>query len=505
MWSDTALDNPSLQGNVKAFLKLTLSALFTIALIETASATALLIVGSDKSKALTQAFPANFRQYFNPRLKSILSATKQGDYSRFYYPPNTRIGFLAPESTRIAINGKYLKPTGLGKEFQETIATLNLKGFKPIIALGGSTTDASQETNWPLPLSSLVHGKKYYVINAGHNGYTSQQERDYVTSLLLPLIHPIKPAYVVALDGLNDASMHFSSFISRNKDSNAFNHPYPPTIPYNPYQYYLDLRLSNSDLLSPTTIASRLVGKLILHPKTAEIAPYFTALAKDLRSGSEPKRLKSIISYISTYEGRRVVRLCETIVQLANNESVFSLDLVLDPSQGNNYFKNINDFIRGRKIDATEARQDVEACQLERSARLSEFKYHPESSEFSKVIAASFSRSITMTKSILASEAIPFRVFIQPLYNPTQASVKDINSPDEILLHQLMRSDFLGHPYKVPILGTRKLFADMAGLPEYSFVFDMNLPGRPSDWTWDGIHYTESYSRRIAMEIFKNL
>ena len=71
-----------------------------------------------------------------------------------------------------------------------------------IVALGGSTTDPLDKSNWPRALQALLEerGVRSVVYNGGVSGYSSNQE-------LLKLIRdvlPLEPDLIISMNGMND-------------------------------------------------------------------------------------------------------------------------------------------------------------------------------------------------------------------------------------------------------------------------------------------------------------
>lgn len=82
-----------------------------------------------------------------------------------------------------------------------------------LITLGGSTTASGTYGNWPehIPDAATQRGvqQSVFVLNGGHNGFTTFQEKIFLTSWLLPLLRSagLTPDAVVALDGVNDVNL----------------------------------------------------------------------------------------------------------------------------------------------------------------------------------------------------------------------------------------------------------------------------------------------------------
>jgi hypothetical protein len=89
-----------------------------------------------------------------------------------------------------------------------------------ILAFGGSTT---RRHNWPIFLSYVVQMKlpykKIVVLNAGHDGFSSFNEKIFFTHWILPVLeaNKIRPNLVISLDGVNDIGFGMAGYMYSKK------------------------------------------------------------------------------------------------------------------------------------------------------------------------------------------------------------------------------------------------------------------------------------------------
>lgn len=94
------------------------------------------------------------------------------------------------------------------------------KGKFLIVALGGSTTASSQTGNWPRHLPALLARARpdleTIVLNAGHNGFSTFQEKIFLSTWVLPFLEGqgLRPDLVLTLDGVNDVHFGIAGYLA---------------------------------------------------------------------------------------------------------------------------------------------------------------------------------------------------------------------------------------------------------------------------------------------------
>ena len=90
-----------------------------------------------------------------------------------------------------------------------------------IVALGGSTTYGD---NWPTYLTKYAKEENVeqdlLVLNAGHPGFMTFQQKIYFSSWILPKLEKqnIKPNLVLTMDGVNDVHFRVESYTEYKKN-----------------------------------------------------------------------------------------------------------------------------------------------------------------------------------------------------------------------------------------------------------------------------------------------
>lgn len=117
-----------------------------------------------------------------------------------------------------------------------------------IVTFGGSTT---VKDNWPKYLSECAAERKVkenlVILNAGHWGYMSFNEKIYLTARILPLLESqgLTPNIILSLDGVNDVWSRIMGYLeSKNEKSSEW------MAHYHGYHQQLDTDMRNLSKLS---------------------------------------------------------------------------------------------------------------------------------------------------------------------------------------------------------------------------------------------------------------
>jgi hypothetical protein len=231
------------------------------------------------AKKLTDKFPAQFRLSSNEIRKMFpraLPTNATGNYMTFPFDPV--MGFRA--NNAIEWYGGSLD---------------NLESKFLIVTFGGSTT---VKDNWPRSLIKYARKenvkKDIVVLNAGHWGYMSFNEKIYFTSWILPQLTKsgVKPDLVLSLDGVNDIWSRIMGFMeSENQNSPVW------YSQYHGYHQQLDTDMRNLDSF----------GK--------SVSQAFSSLAK--------KSYRGVINYMSPifpYTIKAGLELARNVVQNAPSQ-----------------------------------------------------------------------------------------------------------------------------------------------------------------------------------------
>ena len=408
------------------------------------------------------------------------------------------LGFFRPSYIAIIRNGKKVATLEDVEHFRLEIAKHRALGGKILLALGGSTTATAQMSNWPTPLEQLVRKEDYLVINAGHNGFTSFQERILLFELLFPLLNPNLPDIVVSLTGVNDIARAASSILLREK--HELSAQLKPAIVHDSYILNDLKNRAQGSVLS--LLKGRMLNSLVLEKYLPSAVAFLTP-----KNMNEPKPL---FEALGMQNGLNLYRFCSLYASVPQSYGAFTPDqIVKDNDLGASMYETFEDLIfRTNALSKKTIDLRLDDCQKERRKVLAEKQYMQLSPGDEASVINELLMNHLQTYSALAVYRIKYLAFLQPISTAEAFPIKDIPKFDYNLVHWYMRGDANGHNYafegsklfqSVSNKITQKPYSDFF----YSLHFPKELETSRDVFTSDNIHYTEWFSKYIASEIYK--
>jgi hypothetical protein len=407
------------------------------------------------------------------------------------------LGFFNSKYISIWVNGKNKASLDDHENFTEILQ--KYKGKNIFIALGGSTTASSQSSNWPSHISKKLRNS-HIVINAGHNGYMSYQERVLLNEILLPILKNYKITNVVSLSGTNDFSYNFNYYLAREKYkiNNQMSFSNIPNIFYMNDVLFNEMINKKNNLFKNFIISSSTLKRLL--PATSYMItrqPY--------------KEIKPIWSFLGPQKKQRsnLMRYCNVFVSIPWSAGPITPGELLTKKESKLY-NDISDAMKGKKniLDRKEIRENVKNCSLKRNKKLAKIQYKDFSKkEFDDVIKKYFNNHAD-TFNLLKSKGIKYNVFLQPIKIDNNRIIKDIPNYDYVLVHWYKNGGANGYLYKIPGIKAFQEASNKITKTGLSYIFDIHriFYEKPIDYfTDDNIHYTNDGSNIIADEILKNL
>lgn len=447
---------------------------------------------TDLNEIFLQKWPAQFRLsnddkdlIFNRNLK------KNKIVDNFKY--SSILGFFNSNYISIWINGEKISSLSNIETFKKTLE-LN-KDKKIFIALGGSTTASSQSSNWPTHISEQL--KNMVIINAGHNGYMSYQERVLLNEILLPLIDLNKIFYVVSLTGTNDISYSYNYYLAKQKFKvdNQINFTEIPNAYYMNDVYFDDLNKNKILNVNNLILNGNIIRKIF--PATSY---YFTR---------KPKReISSIFSFIGSLNKENVMIYCDLFVKIPQSYGAFTPGELLNIDKAKFYKKFIDLINSDNQLIKESVNQNVKDCSKNRNKKISLIKYANFSEQEKKRTADRFFKHHDDTYNLLKSKNIPYAAFFQPIKIKKNKLLKDIPNYDYNLVHWYKNGGSNGFLKLMPGIETFKNISEIITEENKSYLFDIHniFENDKIDYfTDDNIHYTYDGSYLISKKIISLL
>ena len=436
----------------------------------------------------TMIFPNN-----SPPTKNYSSKFSLDNLEHF-----SLLGFFKPEYISIIKDGKKIVTLADVDQFRYEISKHRSKGGKILVALGSSTTATAQMSNWPTPIERLISSDDYLVINAGHNGFTSFQERILLFEILFPLLNPNLPDVVISLAGVTDISRATSSVLMR--ETSRMTARLSPAIIHDAYVLNDLKNDAQQSLLGQ--MKGKVLNSLILHKILPSVSAFLAPKTSSIPS--------SLFETLGSKNGKNIFRLCNLYVSAPQSAGSFTPDQIEEKSDFNFLIHdNLEDLLHG----ANPLQQELidlrlSECQGTRSRALAS----KQTALLSPIEEASIINELLMnhleTYSALTAYNIKYLAFLQPISSAGAFPIKDIPNYDYNLIHWYMRGDGNGFDY---IFDGRKFFnlirTKISEMPYknffYNIPFSEETEVKRDGFTLDNIHYKEWFSSYIADEIYK--
>tara|TARA_B100000686_G_scaffold306219_1_gene345454 strand:+ start:9751 stop:11730 length:1980 start_codon:yes stop_codon:yes gene_type:complete len=439
------------------------------------------------------AVRAIFSQNTSPPTENYTSKFSLDSFEHF-----SLLGFFKPEYIAIVKNGIKIVTLQDVERFRLEISKHRSKGGKILVALGGSTTATAQMSNWPTPLERRISSDDYLVINAGHNGFTSFQERILLFEILFPLMNPNLPDIVISLTGVNDISRAASSVLQRETYRKGAQ--LSPAIIHDAYV------LNDLKNDSQQSLLGQVKGKVLNSRMLSKILPSVSAFLSQKPHSIPAPLFKSL----GSKDGKNMFKLCDLYVSVPQSAGSFTPDQIAEKSDFNFLIHdNFKDLLHSTNpLQQESIDLQLNECQKKRNHALAAKK----TASLSQAEKASIINELLMnhleTYSALTAYNIKYLSFLQPISSAGIFSIKDIPNYDYNLIHWYMRDDGNGFDY---IFEGRKFFdlirKKILETPYKNFFY--NIPFSEENevkrdgFTSDNIHYKEWFSGYIADEIYK--
>jgi hypothetical protein len=411
------------------------------------------------------------------------------------------LGFFKPEYIAIVKDGTKIVTLEDVDRFRFEISKHRSEGGKILVALGGSTTATAQMSNWPTPLERLISSDDYLVINAGHNGFTSFQERILLFEILFPLMNPNLPDVVISLTGVNDISRGASSVLMR--ETSQIPQMTARLSPAIIHDAYVLNDLKND---AQQSLLGQIKGKVLNSKILYKILPSVSAFLAP-KSHSIPS---SLFKSLGSKDGKNMFKLCNLYVSVPQSAGSFTPNQIAEKSDFNflihDNFEDLLHSTNPLQQELVDLR--LNECQSTRSRALAA----KQTALLSQAEEASIVNELLMnhleTYSALTAYNIKYLAFLQPISSAGNFSIKDIPNYDFNLIHWYMRDDGNGFDY---IFEGRKFFdltrKKILEVPYkdffYNIPFSEEVEVNRDGFTSDNIHYKEWFSGYIADEIYK--